>query len=45
MRIRIRNILVLVQYRNSGLFSVEAKLQCPVILAAFPDYGAENSFC
>ena len=26
MRLRIREILVLVQYRNLGLFSVEAKL-------------------
>ena len=40
MRLRIRKIFVLVKYRNLGLFFVEAKLLCPVILATFPDCGA-----
>ena len=34
------SLLVLVQYLNSGVFSVEAKLYC--ILTAFPDNGAEK---
>ena len=39
------SLLVLVQYLNSGVFSVEAKLWCPGILTAFPDYGAGKRLC
>ena len=33
----ISSLLVLVRYRHSGVFSVEAKLKCPGISTDFPD--------
>ena len=35
----------MVQYLNSGVLLMEANIECQVILAAFPDYGAEKSLC
>ena len=39
------SLLVLVQYRNSGVFLWKPNLWCQVILGTFQNYGAGKSLC
>ena len=44
-KILMISLLVLVRYRNSGIFSVGANFSVSEFLLAFPDYGAGKNSC